>query len=374
MPTFTTSPNDIEGAHSPPSVSTGNDASKTAIATVLELLVAAVPVNGAAFIESAASPEEPAPVIAGSMSEDDLGWLYSKGYLTRETDFTCIRFQTQPPRWAQFLVLPVQGRMGSVLVARCERAVTMPARKTRVAMLTRECLRRLLAAEHEADIMSTSLMVGEELFRTRLAAELHDDVGQRLSALLMESRRLQNGVGQPGQERLYGAAQWIYEQLRECNSVVRDLVYETSAPALTQLGLPAALRDLVERRQARSSLIISYSFDIANSEHDPSYDEVPHTVQVACLRIVQEAVTNVVKHASAKHCAITLTLSKSDLIATIEDDGVGLPDACASGGFGMIGMRERAAMLGGRVTVRRTNSGRGTVVSATLPFDPRFGS
>lgn len=350
-----------------PEMGGDNPDTQTAISIVVSLLMAAVPVDNAAFIETGATTNSPVRIVAGAMADGDLEWLHAKGNLSGRTDTTSIRFQTRPPRWTTFLVLPVPGRLDSVLVARRERGLPWTSENRRVAMLTRECLRRVLAAENVADTMSTSLMVSEELFRTRLAAELHDDVGQRLSALLIEARRLQNSLDRLNMKPPGDAVTWIYEQLRECNEVVRDLVYETSVPALTELGLPAALRDLVERRQARASLTISYSCDITDSEHDLSYKDLPHPVQVACLRIVQEAVTNVTKHASAMHCAITLTLSDLTLSATIEDDGVGLPATSTSGGFGMTGMRERAAVLGGRVSVL-SDPGGGTVVNATLPI------
>ncbi|MEK6437682.1 sensor histidine kinase [Pseudonocardia sp. T1-2H] len=350
-----------------PEMGADNHDTQTAISVIVSLLVAAVPVDDAAFIETGPTANGPVRIVAGAMADGDLEWLHTKGHLSRRTDATCVRFQTRPPRWATFLALPVPGRLDSVLVARRERGLPWSGENRRVAMLTRECLRRVLAAENVADTMSTSLMMSEELFRTRLAAELHDDVGQRLSALLIEARRLQNSLDRLNMKPPGDAVNWIYEQLRECNQVVRDLVYETSVPALTELGLPAALRNLVERRQARTSLTISYSCDITDSEHDLSYKDLPHPVQVACLRIVQEAVTNVTKHASAMHCAITLTLSDLTLSATIEDDGVGLPVTSTSGGFGMTGMRERAAVLGGRVSVR-SDPGGGTVVNAILPI------
>jgi signal transduction histidine kinase len=352
-----------------PEMGGDNPDTQTAISVVVSLLVAAVPVDDAAFIETGATPNSPVRIVAGAMADGDLEWLHAKGHLSARTDATCIRFQTRPPRWTSFLALPVPGRLDSVLVARRERGRPWSSENRRVAMLTRECLRRVLAAENVADTMATSLMVSEELFRTRLAAELHDDVGQRLSALLIEARRLQNSLDRLNMKPPGDAVTWIYEQLRECNEVVRDLVYETSVPALTELGLPAALRDLVERRQARTSLAISYACDIADSDRDLSYEDLPHPVQVACLRIVQEAVTNVTKHASAMHCAITLTLSDLTLSVTVEDDGVGLPAMNTSGGFGMTGMRERAAVLGGHVAVR-SDPGEGTVVSATLPIYP----
>jgi signal transduction histidine kinase len=347
--------------------SPAEDDIQAAVEIVVSLLVAAVRVDAAAFIEVAPSPEVPVRVVAGSMPDEDLEWLGRKAHLSKQHDSECVRFQTRPPRLATFLLLPVGGRMGAVLVARQERAGNVSAANRRVAGLIRDCLGRVLAAEQVADAMSTSLIVGEEVFRTRLAAELHDDVGQRLSALLIESRRLQNTLLQSTTGPLYDAATWIHKQLKECNEVVRDLVYETSAPALSEFGLPAAVRDLAERQQARNAITISYSCDFANTDSGLSYDVLPRPVQVACLRIIQEAVTNVIKHANARHCAITLTLSDTMLAATIEDDGCGRRGNAASDGFGIIGMRERAAVLGGRVTLE-AGPDEGTVVHADLPL------
>ncbi|BCO99359.1 sensor histidine kinase [Mycobacterium intracellulare] len=347
--------------------SPAEDGIQATVEIVVSLLVAALRVDAAAFIEVAPSPDVPVRVVAGSMPDEDLEWLRRKAHLSKRHDSMCVRFQTRPPRVATFLLLPVRGRMGAVLVARQERAGNVSAANRRVAGLIRDCLGRVFAAEQAADAMSTSLIVGEEVFRTRLAAELHDDVGQRLSTLLIESRRLQNTLLQSAKGPLYDAATWIHKQLKECNEVVRDLVYETSAPTLSEFGLPAAVRDLAERQQARNAISISYSCDFADADSGLSYESLPRSVQITCLRIVQEAVTNVIKHANAHHCAITLTLSDTTLAATIKDDGCGPQRTAASDGFGIIGMRERAAVLGGRVTVEG-GAGEGTVVHAELPL------
>jgi signal transduction histidine kinase len=353
----------------PPIAPAANDDTQAAIAIVVSLLIAAVRVDDAVFVETGVARDRPVRVVAGSMPEADLEWLRAKGHLGTDVDHTCVRFQTRPPRWATFLVLPVPGRAGSILVARRERGTPLPSENRRVAMLIRECLGRVLAAEQVTDAMSTSLVVSEELFRTRLAAELHDDVGQRLSALLIEARRLQNTLDHADTEASRESASWISEQLKECNEVVRDLVYETSAPTLAEFGLAAAVRDLAERRQDRNAITISHSSDVADSDKELSYESLPRSIQVACLRIIQEAVTNVIKHAGAQHCDITLTLSDTLLSVTIEDDGLGSPVTHASGGFGVTGMRERAALLGGRIIIN-SDPGTGTVVHADLPVPP----
>jgi len=344
-------------------VAVGDD-TQAAIVTVVSLLTATVGADSVAVVE--AGPVGPIHVMAGSMPADDLRWLRERHHLPADQDVSCIRFQTRPPRWAAFLVLPVPGRAGAALVARRERGGPLSAENRRVAELVRECLQRVLAAEQVSDAVSASLIVSEELFRTNLAAELHDDVGQRISALMIEARRLQNAAEAHGQGNLHESATWIAEQLKECAEVVRDLVHETSALTLAEFGLPAAVRDLAERRQARNPLTISVACDVANSTRDLSYDELPRSTQAACLRIIQEAVTNVIKHAEARHCSVTLTLDEGRLLTSIEDDGIGLTVDGAAGGFGLAGMRDRAAALGGSVCIGGA-PGRGTVVRVELP-------
>jgi signal transduction histidine kinase len=183
---------------------------------------------------------------------------------------------------------------------------------------------------------------------------------------MLEARRLQKAAAVDGQEAILESATWLTEQLKECADVVRDLVHETSALALAEFGLPAAVRDLAERRQARNALTISVAFDVENSVRDLRYEQLPRSTQVACLRIIQEAVTNVIKHAEARHCSITLTLGERRLLATVEDDGVGPPAGEPTSGFGLAGMRDRAAALGGSTTVGGL-PGKGTVVRMELP-------
>lgn len=340
------------------------DDTQAAIVTVVSLLSTTIRADAVALVE--AGPVGPARVVAGSMPADDLRWLRERNHLFARDDVNCVRFQTRPPRWATFLVLPVAGRMGSALVARRERGGPLSAENRRVAELVRECLQRVLAAEQVSDAVSASLIVSEELFRTNLAAELHDDVGQRISALMIEARRLQNASEARGHETLHESATWIIDELKQCAEVVRDLVHETSTLTLTEFGLPAAVRDLAERRQARNPLTISVACDVANSTRELSYDELPRSTQVACLRIIQEAVTNVIKHAEARHCTITLTLEESRLLTSIEDDGIGPPVDGASGGFGLVGMRDRAAALGGFASIGGA-PGKGAVVHVELP-------
>ncbi|GAA5117885.1 sensor histidine kinase [Haloechinothrix salitolerans] len=344
-----------------------NSDPEATITIVISLIAAAVRADDAAFLDVPATPNVPIRVVAGSIPSGDLTWLREKGHLNNE-DGTYVRLQTRPPRLARFMVLQIRGRAGAMLVTRHERGTRLNADERRVTVLIRDCLELWLEAERSAGALSASLIMSEELFRTRLAADLHDDVGQRLSALLIEAKRLQKTTGQMHAESQYETASWIFEQLQECNAVVRELVYENSTTALIEFGICAAVRDLTERVQARNDLEIECSFGVAGGGYDLSYNDVPHSIQVACFRIIQEAITNVVKHAEARHCVITLTLNASWLSATIADDGCGfLATTTTRDGFGLAGMRQRTEMLDGRISINN-NQPSGTTIQVDLPL------
>jgi len=136
---------------------------------------------------------------------------------------------------------------------------------------------------------------------------------------------------------------------------IRRLVYELRPPALDELGLVAALRAHIPRADGLRITIDSVPQGLPT---------LSAAVEVAAYRIALEAVTNVVRHANARQCAITLTADR-DLRVEVSDDGRGLPDG-HSAGVGLTSMRERAAELGGTCVIERNPAG-GTRVVATLP-------
>lgn len=227
--------------------------------------------------------------------------------------------------------------------------------QTRVDARTLE-LRRLLR-----HIEST-----REAERTRIARELHDELGQELSALRYElsfiRRRYEKDPG--------GIATNLEELealVRRTAATTRGLVSELRPKVLDDLGLPAAVQWLVERTRSRGNLEIRCQVASELSSLDARVASV-------AFRLLQEALTNVVRHAQARSAEVTAQSRDGSLELRVSDDGIGLKAAQArenrSGGHvGLLGMRERALALGGHLEVRERESG-GTEVRAVLPLAP----
>lgn len=205
-----------------------------------------------------------------------------------------------------------------------------------------------------------------EAERVRIARELHDELGQELSALRYELSFIRRRY-----EKEPGAIANNLESLevlvRRTAATTRNLVSELRPRVLDDLGLPAAVQWLVERSAARSNLEIRCSVSTELASLD---------VRVASVafRVLQEALTNVVRHAQARSAEVEALSREGTLELRVTDDGIGLKAALArdnrSGGHvGLIGMRERALSLGGRVEVSEREGG-GTEVQVWLPLTP----
>jgi signal transduction histidine kinase len=152
----------------------------------------------------------------------------------------------------------------------------------------------------------------------------------------------------------------LAQAIRHAQDAVNDIrrvVYELRPPALDDLGLVGALR-----AQAAEYEASGVRFSVTAPESLPP---LPAAVEAACYRIAQEALTNVVKHSGARHCAVTLALDGA-LHFEVADDGRGLPQGRRAG-VGLTSMRERAEELGGQCCVEPAPTG-GTRVTASLPL------
>lgn len=198
--------------------------------------------------------------------------------------------------------------------------------------------------------------------RKRWARELHDETLQELGGL---SVALETAAAQPGEEALRGAVGRALEHTQRSIAGVRALINELRPPALDELGLQAALEVLVERAKAITDLDLDCTFETAAAG---SLDgRLPPELEIAVYRLIQEAVNNAIKHAGASRVEISVADGDGVLRTRISDDGAGFDPAQADGGFGLTGMRERAALLGGRVVIDSA-PGRGTVIEAELPL------
>ncbi|HYJ80537.1 MAG TPA: sensor histidine kinase [Longimicrobiaceae bacterium] len=215
------------------------------------------------------------------------------------------------------------------------------------------------------EVASRALGAAEEE-RKRIARELHDETAQMLAALLVRIRVVR-GARDPA------AMETLLEDMRgEVGGAlegVRRFARGLRPPALDELGLVPAIDGHARSLAETSGVAIGVRADAVG-------DDLPPEAELATYRIVQEALSNVVRHAGATRASVRLTREADRLVVTVEDDGRGFDPARTmareGGGLGLFGMNERAAYLGGRVEVRST-PGSGTIVRAEIPLAPSPG-
>ena len=212
--------------------------------------------------------------------------------------------------------------------------------------------------------LAIRLTHADEAQRTRLARDLHDSVGQNLSALgltlsIARSQLSPSALAAVG-PRLDDAEALLGASVRQ----VRDVMAELRPPALDELGLAAALHSYGEQLERRTGTVVA----VVGREPDP---RLPAKAEIAVFRIAQEALTNVAKHARARHVEVRIDQGESAVAVLVEDDGAGFDmrargSGQAGSGWGLMGMRERAEGIGATVSVD-SSPGRGTRVIVTVP-------
>jgi signal transduction histidine kinase len=198
----------------------------------------------------------------------------------------------------------------------------------------------------------------QELERRRLARELHDETGQALTSILLGLKALEERMADPASR---AAAEELRELVVSTLQDVRRLAVELRPSALDDFGLVAALERLTASFTEQTGISVDFQTALADTR-------LPEEVETALYRIVQESLTNVVKHARARRVSILLARKGGTVKAVVEDDGRGFDPAGQTGdGYGLVGMRERLALLGGRLEVE---SGRdaGTTIAAEVPI------
>jgi PAS domain S-box-containing protein len=225
--------------------------------------------------------------------------------------------------------------------------------------LQREIARRETAEADRRDLQQqlTSLQEDE---RRRIARELHDELGQHLAALGLGLKIVKDSTPDPSPER--DRLQSLQALTDLIGRQVHHLALELRPTALDDLGLQAALANYAEGWSERSGVEIDFHGP------EPGADRLPPLIETALYRIIQEALTNVLKHAAARHVSVVLQRSPGLVSAVVEDDGRGFDaDTVAVHRLGLLGMRERAALVGGTL-VLESGPGRGTTVIARIPL------
>ena len=222
----------------------------------------------------------------------------------------------------------------------------------------KEANRELERANTELQRSREGLVSAREEERRRLRRDLHDGVGPQLVALMLELETASDLVSDNPEASALVAK--LSERAREIVSDVRDSVHALRPPALDELGLMGALREAA-LQYGPAGLHISV-------ENTGELSYLPAAVEVACYRVVQEALANVVRHARASRCSVRIRLDEEAgvLSVEVEDNGRGIREDDRAG-VGMISMRERTEELGGWCVVKPLAGG-GTLLRAVLPF------
>jgi signal transduction histidine kinase len=197
----------------------------------------------------------------------------------------------------------------------------------------------------------------QELERRRLARELHDETGQALTSILLGLKGLDEAVeGEAGHDAVGALRELVVATLQD----VRRLAVELRPKVLDDFGLVPALERLTETLAEQTGMQVRFEAAL------PS-ERLPPEIETALYRIVQEALTNVVKHARAGSVSVVLTRKPSSVAALVEDDGHGFdPAHVRDGGFGLEGMRERVGLFDGRLQVESGEGG--TTLVAEVPL------
>ena len=211
--------------------------------------------------------------------------------------------------------------------------------------------------QHKSDLLQR-IYTAKEDERLALARELHDDMGQTSTAIRTEVAVLQRiGRLHPEAEE---SVKRISESAQHLSQMTRQMLHRLRPPALDSMGLAQALLALCHNWQNSNKNLCEFkASDLPEGLNDYAC--------VTVYRIVQEALTNVTRHANAKHVRVQLTLDSQGLNLNIEDDGRGMADTQAvHQGFGLLGMQERVASVAGRMSIS-SKLGQGLRLAIQIP-------
>jgi signal transduction histidine kinase len=198
----------------------------------------------------------------------------------------------------------------------------------------------------------------QELERKRLARELHDETGQALTSILLGLKPLeQTAATDEDRAAVASLRELVVSTLQD----VRRLAVELRPSALDDFGLSTAVERLAETFRDNTGMRVDLEAQLGNAR-------LPTEVETTLYRIVQEALANIVKHAEATHVSILLTRKEHSVAAVVEDDGKGF-DTKDTGRdvLGLVGMRERVGLVGGRLVIESAE-GSGTTIAAEVPI------
>jgi signal transduction histidine kinase len=268
--------------------------------------------------------------------------------------------RTIAARTGLWVPLVVRGRAIGVLIAHDKLGADARFSDTDLRVAETFGVRAAVAVDLSERIAQDALrrvVDAQEHERRRLARELHDETGQALTSILLGLKALEETLAT---DEARAAAAELRELVVATLQDVRGLAVELRPSALDDFGLAAALERLTRSFAEQTGITVDFEAALADQR-------LPDEVETALYRVVQESLTNVVKHAQASRVSVLLTRGGGSVKAVIEDDGRGIEERTRGEGFGLVGMRERLALLGGRLALESSREA-GTTIAAEVPL------
>ena len=251
--------------------------------------------------------------------------------------------------------------------ARDLRLLASLAQRNAIAMLNARLYDSILARERDLELLSASRTEAQEDERRRIAKQIHDGIGQMLTAIKFNLEILEDSVQANDEDR--ARIREMKMLLDNLMKEARDMSYALMPSVLEDFGLVPALQQLCEQFGRRSGMRAVFQ------SHGPA-TRLARFSEVSLYRIAQEALSNIARHAGATEVTLQIIYGSGHLRLVVEDNGRGIAvtddgaPPVRAGGLGIVGMRERAAQMGGTLVIDST-PGRGTIVSADIPLTGR---
>lgn len=213
----------------------------------------------------------------------------------------------------------------------------------------------------ERNTLRRRIMRAQEEERLRLARDLHDQTGQSVSAAIMDLKAIEPLVEEKGRDRV----RFLRKQMEGLGQMLHRIAWELRPASIDELGLTHALENYIEEWSAKNAITVDFHCS------DAKLDGRPDEIRTTLYRIIQEALTNVAKHAqSATRVSVVISTSDETLHLAIEDNGRGFDPTALSSRLGLAGMRERMSLVGGKLEIELSPT-TGTTIFARIPFATR---
>jgi signal transduction histidine kinase len=229
----------------------------------------------------------------------------------------------------------------------------------KASVLRRNHERRIAESETRLRMLSAQLITAQEDERRRLSRDLHDELGQIVTAVTLDLQRAAQADGAKKNDLLHQATQ----ETRCLLDKIHEITVRIRPTLLDDLGLKDAVQSLLGDFERRTGIATRTELSFDRSD-------IPAPTSENVFRILQEALTNVAKHARAKEVMVNLKVTQRNVCLSVLDAGAGFAPAEVNGhGLGLLGMRERAELLDGEFQVH-AESGKGTQIQVTIPLPP----